>query len=163
LMESNTGLVRVDGAAVIASFTDYDSLVAALRARIGEVGLSYAALEQIVGMCEGQVAKYLSDARVKQLSVGSLLLISEAVGVRGILVADERLMKKYRRLYTSRDGAKVHARRRAPLGAVTLRRVMSPVAAEMGRRGAIARNSKLTPEVRRELARAAARARWQRR
>jgi hypothetical protein len=117
-------------------------------------------LEEVAGMGEGRVGKYLADARVKHLSVASLLQIAEAVGVRTILVTDETLLRRVRPMWESRDAAKAHARRRAPLGPVTLKRVLSPVAAEMGRRGAAACNSKIAPETRRALAQAAAQARW---
>jgi hypothetical protein len=66
-------------------------------------------------------------------------------------------------LYEKRDATKAHARRRASLGQVQLRRFLKPVAAEMGRRGALSRNKKLGPETRRALAQAAARARWRNR
>jgi transcriptional regulator with XRE-family HTH domain len=159
-LPDSTSTVQVDGASVVGSFVDYDDLIAALRARIGAVGLSYAALEELTGMAEGQVGKYLSDARAKNLSVRSLLQIAEVIGVRGLFVEDERLLRKYRPLFTNRDARKVHARRRAKLSANTLHRMMPAVASEMGRRGAHVRNAALTPETRRELARAAARARW---
>jgi transcriptional regulator with XRE-family HTH domain len=163
LPESTISMMQIDGAAVIGSFVDYDSLIAQLRARISAVGLSYAALEEITGMAEGAAGKYLADARVKHLSVDSLLKISEAVGIRMLVVTDERLLRKYRPLYEQRETRKIHARGRAKLGAVTMKRVRPIVLSELGRRGAAARNAKLGPEVRRELARAAARARWARR
>jgi hypothetical protein len=99
---------------------------------------------------------------VKNLSVTSLLQISEAVGIRGIFVTDEKLLRKYRPLYENRNERKIHARQRAKLGAATMRRVTPVVLSEIGKRGAAARNAKLTPEVRAELARAAAQCRWNR-
>jgi hypothetical protein len=146
---------------LVGGFTDYDSLVEQLRARIGAVGLSYRVLEEIAGLPEGGAGKYLADARARHLSVDSLLKISEAVGIRGMFVTDEKLLRKMQPLFEMRDGRKVHARRRAKLGAVTLRRVRPAVLSELGKRGAAARNAKLGPEARRALAQAAARARWQ--
>jgi hypothetical protein len=163
MVKFDSGTVQVDGATVgqlVGGFSDYDALVEQLRARISAVGLSYRVLEEIAGLPEGGAGKYLADARVRHLSVDSLLQIAEVVGIRGIFVTDERLLRKYRPLYEKRDATKAHAHRRAPLGAVTLKRVLPAAAAEMGRRGALARNSKLTPETRRALAQAAARARW---
>jgi hypothetical protein len=161
---SGTGTVQVDGVSIgtaVGGFSDYDGLVEALRARVADVGLSYRILEELAGMPEGGVAKYLADVRVRRLSIESLLQITEAIGVRAIFVTDETLLRKMRPLYEKRDDTRVHARRRAPLGPITLRRVMSPVAAEMGKRGAASRNARLGPELRRKLAQAAARARWQ--
>jgi transcriptional regulator with XRE-family HTH domain len=164
LAQSDIGTVHIDGAAIgqlVGGFSDYDQLISALRDRIGALGLSYRVLEEIAGLCEGAAGKYLSDVRVKNLSVGSLIQIAEALGVRGVLISDERLLQKYRPMYERRDEGKAHRAASAAkrLGPVTLRRVMSPVAAEMGRRGGEKRRA-LPPEVRRELARAAARARW---
>jgi hypothetical protein len=96
------------------------------------------------------------------MSIASLLAIAKVLGVKSIMITDERLMMQMLPLWEKRDASKVHARRRASLSQVTLKRVMSPVAAELGRRGAAARNAKLGPEARRRLARAAARARWAR-
>lgn len=149
----------VDGA-IVGSFADYDALIAALRERIGAVGLSYAALEELAGLAEGAAGKYLADARARHLSIDSLIQIASVVGVRGVLVTDEKLLRKYRQFYQTRDGSRVHARTRAKLGAQTLKRVRPVILSELGRAGAAARNRKLSPEVRRELSRAAALARW---
>jgi hypothetical protein len=70
------------------------------------------------------------------------------------------MVKEMQPSWQKRDNGRAHARRRASLGPVTMRRVLPAAAAEMGRRGALARNRKLGPEVRRELARLAALARW---
>jgi hypothetical protein len=90
-----------------------------------------------------------------------LLSITGALGIRGMLYVDPALVAKMSPRYEMRDGTKAHAHRRAKLGAVTLRRVRPAVLSELGRAGAAARNRKLGPEARRELARLAARARWQ--
>jgi transcriptional regulator with XRE-family HTH domain len=88
LAEKVTGTVQLDSATVIGSFADYDGLIAALRARIGDLGLSYRVLEEITGMAEGAAGKYLADARAKNLSVSSLLQIA------GALKLMRKLLKK---------------------------------------------------------------------
>jgi hypothetical protein len=144
-------------------FTDYDGLIETLRARIVAAGLSYRVLEEIAGLPEGGATKYLSDTRARHFSVDSLLQISEALGIRGMFVTDDALLRQMQPLYEKRDERKAHAHRRAPLGATTLRRVRPAVLSELGRKGAAARNAKLSPALRSELARLAARARWQNR
>jgi hypothetical protein len=62
-----------------------------------------------------------------------------------------------------RDVRKIHARRLPKLGAVQLRRFLKPVAAELGARGGRARMRTMTPEMRHQLGRAGAQARWARR
>jgi transcriptional regulator with XRE-family HTH domain len=158
LTQSNTGTVQVDG--VVGGFTDYDSLVAALRARIDALNLSHRVIEELAGMAEGSLAKYLADLRVKHLSITSLLQISEAVGVRGLLVIDEKLLRRMRPHYEQRETRKIHARRHAKLGATTMKRVRPVVLSELGKAGAAARNAKLSAEARSTLASMAARARW---
>jgi hypothetical protein len=158
-------MVEVDGAVVgqlVGSFSNYDGLVEQLRARISAVGLSYRVLEEIAGLPEGGAGKYLADARARHFSVESLLQISEAVGIRALFVEDEKLLRKMQPLYEMRDAGKVHARRRAKLGATTMKRVRPVVLSELGRAGAATRNAALGPEVRSRLARLAARARWHR-
>jgi hypothetical protein len=167
MTEPNPGtMVQVGGKAVgelVGGFTDYDGLVEALRARIDGIGLSHRVLAEIAGLPEGGVGKYLSDARARHFSVVSLLQISETLGIRGLLYIDPELTARMRPRWEKRDALKAHARRRAPLGATTLKRVRPVVLSELGKRGAAARNSKLSPETRSALARAAARARWRRR
>jgi hypothetical protein len=163
MADSVTSVVQVDGRNVgqlVGGFSDYDSLVEQLRARISAVGLSYRVLEEIAGLPEGGAGKYLSDARARHLSVVSLLQISEAVGIRGLFVTDAALLRRMSPLYEKCDARKARARRRAPIGEVTLRRMTPAVLSALGRKGAAARNSKLAPETRRALAQAAAQARW---
>jgi hypothetical protein len=160
MAESGTSAVQVDG--VVATFADYDGLIEALRERAASMGLSYATVDCLCEFAEGGTGKYLSDARARQLTVAPLLKIAEVLAIKGLFVEDAELLRRMKPFYEKRDELKAHARRRAPLGAVTLRRVLPAAAAEMGKRGAIARNSRLAPEVRSALARAAARARWRR-
>jgi hypothetical protein len=161
MADSSTGTVRVDG--VVATFSDYDGLIEVLRERAASIGLSYAAVDCLCEFGEGQSGKYLADARTRHLTIAPLLKITEVLAIKGLFVEDAELLRRMRPMWEKRDELKAHARRRAPLGAVTLRRVLPAAAAEMGKRGAIARNRRLTPEVRSALARAAARARWRRR
>jgi hypothetical protein len=64
--------------------------------------------------------------------------ISTALGIKGLFVTDEALLRQMQPFYEKRDERKAHARRRAPLGEVTLRRVRPAVPSELGRRGAAA-------------------------
>jgi hypothetical protein len=160
MADSNTGKsVQVDS--VVGAFTDYDGLIEALRERAASIGLSYAMIDCLSEFSEGGTGKYLSDARVRHLSVASLLKITETLGVRSLLYIDPELTARMRPMWEKRHELKAHARRRAPLGATTLRRVTPAVLSELGKRGAAARNAKLTPERRHALAQAAAKARWQ--
>jgi hypothetical protein len=76
------------------------------------------------------------------------------------MVVDEQLVAEMRPMWQRGDASKAHANRCVPVGAATMKRIVPIAAAEMGRRGG-AKRRKLPPEVRRRLAQAAARARWQ--
>jgi hypothetical protein len=129
------------------------------------VGLSYGVLEQLAAppLPEGAAGKYLAPLQVRSLTISSLLRICQPLGLRAVLYVDEALTRKWQQQWGCRDGAKAHTRRCVPLGKAQPRRVLPSVASEMGRRGAIATNAKLTPELRSEAARRAVQARWARR
>jgi hypothetical protein len=76
------------------------------------------------------------------------------------MVVDPALVREMSPMWERRDALKAHPNRCAPVGAATMKRIVPIAAAETGRRGG-AKRRKLPPEVRRDLAQAAARARWQ--
>jgi hypothetical protein len=122
--------------------------------------LSYGTIDGLCEFSEGQTGKYLADARARQLTIAPLLKIADVLPIKGQFVEDPEQLRRMKPLYQNRDAAKAHAHRRAPIGARTLQRFLPVVAAELGKRGAARRNEALTPETRRALAQAAARARW---
>jgi hypothetical protein len=165
MTDSGTGTVHLDGVALgklVGQFDDYDALVERVRERAANIGLSYQMIDEISGLAEGHCGKVLADLRARQMGLNTFLAITQSLGIRAVFFADEKLTAQMASLYEKRDQTKAHARRRASLGPVTLKRVLPAVAAEMGKRGAIARMNRTTPETRSQFARAAARARWQR-
>jgi transcriptional regulator with XRE-family HTH domain len=145
---------------VVGSFRDYDGLVDGLRARAASVGLSYELIEDLAEMSSGALSKYLSDLRVKQLTVASLIRITAVMGVRCVFVIDDELLREMRPYWELRDAGKAHARRRASLGRATIERLLPVAFSEFAKLGAAARNAKLTAHGRKRLARRAAKARW---
>jgi hypothetical protein len=163
MTDSNTGTVRVDGVVLgklVGRFDDYDALVERVRERAADIGLSYQMIDEISGLAEGHCGKVLADLRARQMGLNTFLAITQSLGIRAVFFADEKLTAQMAPLYEKRNQNKAHARRRASLGPVTLKRVLPAVASEMGKRGAVARMNRTTPEMRTQLARAAARARW---
>jgi hypothetical protein len=138
-----------------------DDVVAAIRERMTTIGVSYGTVEHLSGIGENSISKYLSSVRSRELTIASLLRITEVLGLRLALVVDEELVRKMQPEWGSRDAKRIHARRPA-LGKSTLKRVLKPVAAELGRRGHVARMRATSGEQRRNIARVAATARWQR-
>jgi hypothetical protein len=156
-------LDQVPPAAVIGTFADCDDLIEQLRQRATELGLSNATLDELCNFGEGYAGKILAPTRMKQLTVCSMLKLTSALGVKGVLVIDEEQVRRMQGRWESRDGSKVHARRQPSLGQTTLKRVLKPAAAELGRRGAAARLAATTQEQRRDIGRRGAQARWRRR
>jgi hypothetical protein len=148
---------------LLAVFENNDDVVAALRARMTYVGMSFGLLEVLAKppLPEGAAAKYLAPLQLRSLTISSLLRLAEPLGLKAILVVDEALTRKWQKQWTKRDTAKVHGKRQPSLGQTQIRRLLRPLAAELGRRGGIARQAKLTAEQRREIGLAGARARWQ--
>jgi hypothetical protein len=138
-----------------------DDVVAAIRERMASIGVSYALAEHLSGIAENSLSKYLSSVRSRELTIASLLRIASALGLRLALVVDEELTRQCQPAWEKRDEKRIHARRPA-LGQGTLKRVLKPAAAELGRRGHLARMRATSAEERRNIARIAAAARWKR-
>jgi hypothetical protein len=156
-MAADTGTSTIDGKAASERFATEDELVAALRARAENIGLSFGVLSELVGLGDNNVAKYLSPTRTRSLTVSTMLRIASALGLETALVINPNFTPDW----TKRDPKRVHARRPA-LGPATLKRVLKPAAAELGRRGHVAMMAATTGQQRRNIARIAAAARWQR-
>jgi hypothetical protein len=146
---------------VIGDFTDYDALIDRLRQRVAEIGLSQRVLDELTGLGDGGTQKYLTDVRIKHLSVVSLFRIASVLGVKSVMIVDPMLVRKMKPLWEERDAKRVHPKNAKRLGPKTVRRMMSIIAVEMGRRGGCAARS-WPAERRRERAQRAAAARWHR-
>ena len=146
--------------ALASGFADYDALVAAIRDRISTLQLSYGLVEDLAEMSNGALSKYLADARIKRLTVESLMRLAAVTGVRCAFVEDPAQLLRMRPHYEVSDRKKAHHHRAAPVSPATVRRMRPAVLAAFAKEGAAARNQKLSPQVRSELARAAALARW---
>jgi hypothetical protein len=127
------------------------------------VGASFGVVDELSELGEGACAKYLSAGRARQFTLPSLLRVCSVLGLKALLVVDPKLTRKWQPFWGNRDGTKAHARGWAKLGAQTMKRVRPAVLSELGKKGAAARNAALDPAMRRKLAQAAARARWQNR
>jgi hypothetical protein len=146
------------GLEIVGTFRDYDAMVPVIRARIAELGLSYADVDRLAGLAGGHTGKLLGDARVKQFGLYSFLRMTETVGLRGALFVDQALVEEMRRHWSKCDTAQKRASRKAPLGKATLARVFPVVVREMQKRGVDVRSRNLTPAQRSAIARKAGKA-----
>jgi hypothetical protein len=128
-----------NGARRLAAVTSYDDLVIALRARVDELQISRALVDEISGLPLGLTGKVLGIAQVKRLGWESLWLVTATLGLRLVLEIDEELTAEMQRRYEPR-----HDRHRR-VGVLRKRisaELISAVAREMGRRGAEARRQR---------------------
>jgi hypothetical protein len=146
---------------IIGQFENYDELIARLKERAAAVGLSYLAIDDFAGFSSGYTSAILGGLQKRHLSVSSLLAIARVLGVKSVMVVDPELTRRMQSEYGKRDAAKAHGKRLPKLGNAQIRRLLRPIAAEMGKRGGRARMAGLTSEMRRELGRHGARTRWQ--
>jgi hypothetical protein len=135
MADSNTGkTVQVDGDVVgelFAVFADGDDPVEQIRKRMAYIGASFGVVDELSGLGEGSTTKYLSSA----LTLHSTLRITQALGLKAMLVVDPKLTAEMSPSWGSRDASKVNARRPVQLGPTTLKRVRGAVLSELGREG----------------------------
>jgi hypothetical protein len=141
-------IVQVGGDVVgqlVAVCQDGDDLVEQLRKRAAYIGVSYGLLDELTGLGEGGRRKVPRTGSHEATHMASMLRIAEALGVRALFYVDPKLVAKVSPSWEKRDGTTVHARRPPSLGQAQLKRVLKPVAAEMGRRRAAAFLRATTP------------------
>lgn len=67
---------------------DYDELVAALRSRMDEIGISYEDLEDLCGLTRGHISKVFGPIRAKNIGMDVLLLLMGGLALRARLEPD---------------------------------------------------------------------------
>jgi hypothetical protein len=136
---------------VLAVFSDYASLVVALR-RVRELrGISCETLDEIGGLSKGMSSKVLAPDGSRRLTVQSLKWILDGLACKCQIVSDDEALKQINGRMIARNPVMVRD------GAVVVllsRKFLSKI----GRKGALARNAQR--KRRKAAARHAARARW---
>ena len=108
-------------------------LADALLAVKNHLQISNACLEDLAGVCPGFVDKYLGRSRAKRLSETSFNLLMGALAIRLRVEVDPDQARFMAHRYEKRNTQQIRSSQ--PLSATLLARA----AAELGRRGAIAR------------------------
>jgi hypothetical protein len=147
--------------------TDYNGLIAALRARMAELNTTFAAVDHVAGFNQSYASKVLAPSQIKTIGKKTLPLILGALGVRLQLVVDEVALVKIRRRLTE---SKWPAGRRAAHRSKLMEAIVAveqdadaqrrALMSELGRQSHTARMARTTPEVRQQQASVAANARW---
>lgn len=140
---------------------DYEGLQLALRERAEELNVSRLTLDEATGLPSGYSGKLLCMPPVKSLGPISLGLMLQALGLKLFVAEDyDALAKISRRLVPKKRSTQPPS---IGGGDRLLEAKISNHMADLGRRGACARNKSMTVEQRREAARLAVTARWAKR
>jgi hypothetical protein len=148
--------MTLDGT-VLAEVDSPATLHAALRRRAEALQVTRETLDAVTGLTSGYSSKLLSPTPQKSLGAVSMPAVLGALGCRLVLLADpaaerflRRLPKRQRRGISGSDHWR--SKRKAASAASALQAASAAMNA--------ARTAKLSPEQRRSIASAAARARW---
>jgi hypothetical protein len=141
----------------LATVTDYDGMITAIRARMRELGVTNETIDSITGLQSGYVGKLLAPSRIKNLGPMSFGVMLQSLGLKLIVVEDAKTSAKMRPQWAQRKkAAPLVAMARTPPRATWL---FTP---RSGRKAAEARAKKLSPTERRAIGLNAIQVRWQR-
>lgn len=146
----------------IAIVTDYVGLMAVLRSRADELGVTRETIDEVSGMQSGYASKLLAPVPIRSLGPTSLGPMLGALGLAIVVVEDHamlakvqgRLSKRQRPVLDASDGMRPIKRKQ--------RRGYWRKCPEWSRIMNARRMLILSPEQRRASARKAARTRWRR-
>lgn len=89
----------------LAEITDYNSLLAALRARADELQISRETIDAVAGLPERYSNKLLSLSMIKRIGMTSLGPLLGALSLKLIAVSDDEAFERNRPRYEPRDKA----------------------------------------------------------
>lgn len=148
--------------APVAEFMDYDSLVAAFRARVEQLGITYATIDDLANLAKGHTAKLLGPTMPKRFGPLTFNAIAATLAVKFVMVVDENAAAGMGEYWAKRERSRHRACKQASVGKTTIRRVFPAVIKEFATIGGRARAAKTTPEQRRIIASRGGRERWRR-
>lgn len=153
----------------ITVVSDYDGFIEALIALKYERSLTDSMIEELELLPDGWLGKIFGPARIKNVGPKSFDALLNVLAVDIVFVPNpERLAAlERRRQRLQGDGKRERpaqdTSREAYLGKKTMKRVTPAVLRSMSKQGNEARNAKVSPERRSQIASRAGRARWKRR
>jgi hypothetical protein len=163
MVETTIGTSQL-GSPILAEIRDYAEMHAVMRERAETLEVSRATIDHVAGLENGYAAKLLQPEPSKRLGPVSWSML-RVLGIKLLAVVDVEARAALAHRLTRRDSK--HARNGAPvnerppsveeMAQALVRMRMS----ENGRRGGHARAESLPAKHRANIARKAARARWQ--
>jgi len=144
----------------IAEFSDYDSMIEAMRQRLVEINITHTTFERLAGWPAGLCGKVFGDAQVKKLGPRTLAEAFEVLAIKAVIVEDAEAAARMADRWEERVRADYNAVRTASVGKTTINRMLPVISTEMQKRSRETYSSKKNAPMRRRVARTAARARW---
>lgn len=141
---------------IVGTFHDYDGLVEGMKARMREVGMTNAKLDEVTGFADGYSAKLLGDSQVRQFTLYSFLTMSRVLGIEAVFVVNPALAKDAREHWGQPTDNRIRASKNPRIGEKVLKRVRGAVFANH----ASAIRARIAPEQRKANASKAGKARW---
>jgi hypothetical protein len=139
---------------IIADVSSYEQMLAALRARVTELQINGERFDEYAGLPRGYLSKLVGARPIRRLGMISFEPVLAALGLRCLFVEDQEATARLKNRLRPRDESYVRAD--ATHVVLTFRFMQ-----KIGRLGAQARIDNSTKQQRREWARRAAIARWQ--
>jgi putative Ca2+/H+ antiporter (TMEM165/GDT1 family) len=123
----------------IAAITDYTSLVTAIAAAREYRQISCETVELIAGLTKGHCSKLLAESREKKIGPTTLGLLLQALGVKLLMVPDERQEQLMRGRWERRNSDQIRVRS-PEISQALFELAKKAYLSEIGRKGAIATN-----------------------
>jgi len=144
---------------IVATCANYLGLVAAFRARIAELGISYETVDQLAGWADTYATKLLGEEPIRHFGPMSLDAVLGALGVRIALIEDAAALDRVRqhRDFTGRKKKLFVATGKQTY---VVQRKTREQMRQMAVLGGLARAQKLSAKKRKKIATKAARTRY---
>ena len=94
-----------DAPKVIGEFSDYNGMIAALRARAAELNLSGETIDAVSGLPSRYSAKLLGPHQLRRIGATSLGPFLGALAVRCLIIEDKAALERLRRQARPRNGS----------------------------------------------------------
>lgn len=145
---------------IVATFDNYLGLVAAVRARLLELGISFETLDELAGWTSTYATKLLGEEPIKHFGPMSFDAVIGSIGVKVAFIEDDEALERLRkhRNFVPRK----RAPNRLPIDGkqeYVVRRVTRENMRQISVLAAEARRLKISPARRKKIAQKAARAR----
>jgi hypothetical protein len=152
--------VAVAAPRVVASVSHYHELLKAVRDRVAELGITHETLDAVAGLQSGYASKLLSNPPIKRMGAFLQFIVLQSLGMKLLAVEDPEQLARVQSRLVKREVARplhsgiVQRPIRFELGPDFMRKIQS--------KGGTNSRKNLPARKRTQLARKAARARWDR-